>query len=445
VAETTWGIARRYVKEKLAWNRLYRVASYLRSALWLVPFVAIVLELLATRVLHALDQWQKWDLLGLDVSGAQALFQTVVTLTLSFLIFTFGSLLVAIQVASAQLTPRIIATTLLRDQVVRYTVGLNVFTLLLAVSALNRLATTVPQLVLAATGVLGIASLASFLFLIDHAARMLRPVQIAALVGNYGLAVIKTVYPEEKPDLPAVYSPTRTRLGEPQRVVYHQGKSQIVLAVELQALLMAARRVDGLVEVLPRVGDFVATDEPLFRLYGGAAAIDDRTLHACVAFGVERTMEQDPMFAFRILVDIALKALSPAINDPTTAVLAIDQTHRLLRAVGRRRLRGEEVLDEAGRCRVLFQTPNWEDFVHLAFTEIRACGASSMQIARRLRSMLENLMRTLPEPRHPALREQLDLLDRVIESTYALPEDRALARIPDAQGLGPHSVAGSAS
>ena len=78
-------------------------------------------------------------------------------------------------------------------------------------------------------------------------------------------------------------------------------------------------------------------------------------------------MEQDPLFGFRILVDIAIKALSAAINDPTTAVLAIDQLHRLLRSAGRRNLRADSILDPAGTLRVIFRTPDWDDFVHLAF------------------------------------------------------------------------------
>jgi Predicted membrane protein len=69
-----------------------------------------------------------------------------------------------------------------------------------------------------------------------------------------------------------------------------------------------------------------------------SCAIDERKLRASVVLGDERTMEQDPLFGFRILVDIAIKALSKAINDPTTAVLAIDQLHRLLRSAGRRNL-----------------------------------------------------------------------------------------------------------
>jgi uncharacterized membrane protein len=121
------------------------------------------------------------------------------------------------------------------------------------------------------------------------------------------------------------------------------------------------------------------------------------------------------MFSFRIEVDIALKALSPAINDPTTAVLAIDQLHRLLRMVGSRSLQHHEITDRAGLPRVVFRTPNWEDFVHLTFTELRHCGAGQVQIARRLRAVIENLIYTLPEHRHPALRIELDLLNRMIE------------------------------
>jgi uncharacterized membrane protein len=209
-----------------------------------------------------------------------------------------------------------------------------------------------------------------------------------------------------------------------------------VLAVEVEWLVREARRLDGIIEFVPQVGDFVAVDEPLFNLRGGAVGADDGALRRTVAFGAERTLQQDPAFAFRILVDIALKALSPAINDPTTAVLAIDQIHRLLRVVGRRRLHGEEVCDAAGQVRLILRTPNWEDFVQLACNEIRACGAGSVQIARRQRAMLENLVRTLPVVRHAALLEQLDLLDRTLPDFYKLPEDLALARIPDSQGLG---------
>jgi uncharacterized membrane protein len=226
------------------------------------------------------------------------------------------------------------------------------------------------------------------------------------------------------------------RPRSPVRVVLHEGTSGAVLAVGLAGLVRLARAADGVIEFVPNVGDFIADGEPLFRLHGGAGAIDDRRLRASVALGSERTMEQDPTFALRILVDIAIKALSAAINDPTTAVMAIDQLHRLLRLVGLRDLRNKELRDDSGMPRVFYFTPNWEDYVHLTCTEIRHCGGGSVQIVRRMRSMLENLLQSLPPHRHAELHGQLDLLDRTIETHFRLAEDRALARIADSQGLG---------
>src|SRR4029079_14383611 len=107
------------------WSNLYQIRSYARSSLWVVPLVTMPFAFLTTRLLRWIDPG--WDLLVLSPKGAEATLQLVVTATLSFVVFTFGSLLVAIQVASAQMTPRIIATTLLRNSVVKYTVSLFIF------------------------------------------------------------------------------------------------------------------------------------------------------------------------------------------------------------------------------------------------------------------------------------------------------------------------------
>jgi uncharacterized membrane protein len=425
------------------WNRQYIVKSYIRSSLWLAPFFAVFAYMVINRVVYSIGAWllragiidETKAFLGLSMAGARSMLETIVTLNLSFLVFTFGSLLVAIQVAGGQYTPRIIATTFLRDNAIRFTVAYFTFTLLFNLRVLSRMGDEmVHQFNTFVASMLGLISLAVFLYLIDYAARMLRPVSIVNRVGESGIAVIRSVYPESS----AAPRPAEStgRPAAPARTVVSSGTSGIVLAVDLKGLVGQARHAGGMIEFLPQVGDFLAADEPLFRLYGGAGAIDDRQLQAAVALGSERTLEQDPTFAFRILVDIAIKALSPAINDPTTAVLAIDQLHRLLRLVGMRHVSREEICDEDGELRLIFLTPNWEDFVHLACTEIRHCGAGSIQITRRMRSMLENLMRALPTHRHPELRKQLELLDRAIEGHYAFAEDRALARIPDPQGLG---------
>jgi uncharacterized membrane protein len=427
----------------MQWNRRYVVKSYVRNSLWLMPFFAVVLYWVVSSITLRIDGWllqtgqidSKTAFLGLTMVGARSALDTIVTLNLSFLVFTFGSLLIAIQVAGGQYTPRIIATTLLRDNAIRFTVGYFVFTLLFTVRTLTRMGgDIVHQFNTFIAIALGLLSVVVFLYLIDYAARFLRPVSIVKRVGESGLAVIKSVYPEST--RPSRSVKTFARPVSPDRLVTNSGASGIVLAVDLDGLVALARNANGIIEFVPQVGDFVAADEPLLRLYGGAGAIDDRQLRAAVALGSERTVDQDPTFAFRILVDIAIKALSPAINDPTTAVLAIDQLHRLLRRVGLRLVSREEICDEAGEPRLIFRTPNWEDFVHLTCTEIRHCGAGSIQIMRRLRSMLENLMQTLPPHRHAELRQQLELLDRTIEEHYAFPEDQVLARIPDSQGLG---------
>ena len=254
----------------MGWNRWYVAKSYLRSSLWIVPLVALVLELLAIRGVFAIDAYFQWvPHLATTVAGTTGVMETVITLTVSFIVFTFGSILIAIQVASGQLTPRIIATTLLRDNTIRATVGLFVFTLLFAAGTNARIDTEIPYFVVTVAFILGIASVTAFLFLIDYTARLLRPITIVSRIGEQGIRVIESVYPDviEPPHVPR---PPRRRSANPGRTIEHHGRSAIVLAVNVKALVAHAQKADGVIEFVPRVGDFVATGEPLFRLYGGA-------------------------------------------------------------------------------------------------------------------------------------------------------------------------------
>src|SRR4029453_1715134 len=154
-----------------------------RGSMGVVPLVALFIYALFHRVVHTFGRWlvsRGWaddaiSFHALSVTGARALLETFITLNLSFLVFTFGSLLVAIQVAGGQYTPRIIATTLLRDNVIRVIVGVFLFTLAFAVRVLTRMTETVNQLDVFVAGLLGVMSVMVFLFLIDYAARLLRP------------------------------------------------------------------------------------------------------------------------------------------------------------------------------------------------------------------------------------------------------------------------------
>jgi uncharacterized membrane protein len=419
----------------MTWNQRHALRNYLRSSLWILPLIALLLEQLALRAAFAIDVRTNWiPVWPLEVAGTKTTVETIITLELSFIVFTFGSMLVAIQVAGGQLTPRIIATTLLRDNIIRLTVGLFVFTMLFAIGVVARIETTTNGLPIWITAALGLGSIAAFLYLIDYAARLLRPSSILWRVAEDGLAVIEHVYPKATSDI----GPTTSRplFGIPNQTIQHEGKGAILLAADLRSLVAEAKRVDGVIEFVPRIGDFVATGEPIFLVHKSSCRIAERRLRGAVAFGSERTMEQDSTFAFRVIVDIGIKALSKAINDPTTAVLAIDQLQRLLRDLGRREFGNGQVVDEAGLLRVLLPTPNWEDFVQLSFSEIRLYGAENFQVARRLRAMIDNLVKALPESRLPALLRERDLLDQAIETLYVLQEDRALARVADAQGIG---------
>jgi uncharacterized membrane protein len=420
----------------MEWQRSYSFRSYLRSTMWVVPVGAYVASFFLIRIVGWLDDWLQWTWAWkLDVATVDTALESVVSATVAFIVFAFSSLLVAIQIASAQLTPRIIATTLLRDNTIRAVIALFVLTLAFAVGTLARAQNTVPYLLVTVSVLLAGTSTVAFIYLIDYAARLLRPVSIVWRLGQQGLAVIEQVYPAK---IRGPHTPSRLAAPPPQpdRTILHKGTSAIILAVDLDTVRREAERTDGVIEFAHQVGNFLSVDEPLFHLYAGAAAADDKRLRGAVAIGAERTLEQDATFSFRVIVDIALKALSEAINDPTTAVLAIDQLHRLLRAVGRRHLHDDVITDDAGNPRVIFRTPNWDDFVELSCREIRLYGAENYQIARRMRAMLENLAATLPDYRRPALLKELDLLDRALERLNLLPEDLALARTPDLQGLG---------
>jgi uncharacterized membrane protein len=274
-----------------------------------------------------------------------------------------------------------------------------------------------------------------FLFLIDHVGRSLRPSGIVRRVTSAAHEVIEEVYPrlitggaeEPRPADAITDGPGRTVVSR------HDG---IVQAVDVRGLIRKARRTGALIELVPQVGDFVATGGPLFRVYGERSPLRDHKLRACLALGQERTHEQDPAFSLRIIVDVACKALSPAVNDPTTAVTAIDYLHTLLGDLGARHLDDGCLRDRRGKVRVLYRTPGWADYVRLAVTEIRLFGAESIQVARRLRAMIEGLIESLPPERATPLRAELKLLRRTTARCFDEPEDRALAEVGDQQGVG---------
>ena len=150
----------------------------------------------------------------------------------------------------------------------------------------------------------------------------------------------------------------------------------------------------------------------------------------------ERTTPQDPAFAIRAIVDIALRALSPAVNDPTTGVNAIDGLESLLLFLAHRDVERGRITDEAGTVRLVYPAPSWPSLLDLALTEIRHYGVDSPQIARKLRSTLLALRRALARAALAGDRRPARAARRERARAYADERDRAEAEVPDSLGLG---------
>jgi uncharacterized membrane protein len=417
----------------MTWLQRYQVRHYTGNAIWIFPVLAMLAALGGVHVLDGIEPWLGWEP-GTHLDTARSVLGALSSAMFTFIVFVCSALLVAFQLASAQLTPRIIALVL-REPVTKLGLSMFVFTFTFTLAALVRIKNSVPMLTAYLAAYSCLVSLAIFLYLIDRVCRLLRPSGAVLGVALVGRAVIENVYPQRIGEAkPAPREQSVVAHGKALTIPSH--KDGVVLAFDPEGLVSLARRADAVIELVPQVGDFVAVGDPLFHVYGAGAAFSAEVLYQSVAVGQERTLEQDPTFAFRILVDIASKGLSPAINDPTTAVLAIDQIHHLLRNVGSRHLVDGQRRDSEGRLRLVYRTPDWEDFVRLAVTEIRQFGSQSIQIARRLRAMLENLLQTVPESRAALLRQELNLLRRSAERAFPEPEDRALADVSDLQGVG---------
>ncbi len=196
------------------------------------------------------------------------------------------------------------------------------------------------------------------------------------------------------------------------------------------------------IRVLPAVGDFVPQGAPLVEVLGAPAAVDEEALRDAFSIGIDRTQQQDLALGFRHLADIAVRALSSGINDPTTAVQALDYIHDLLRRLVVHPLRPRYVSDGDGNLRVVLRRMAWNNLLEIAVTEIRQYGHGSVQVMRRLLYTLEDLLTLAPPHRRASLERQRALVLRAVEHSFAAPEDRALASCSDPQGLGTRVSAG---
>jgi uncharacterized membrane protein len=261
-----------------------------------------------------------------------------------------------------------------------------------------------------------------------------------AAIGDNGRSVIATLFKRTADDADESQeagTAAPVPAGSVTQTLTYSGRPRAIARFDIDRLVALARGAGAVVVVECAVGDTLVEDSTVLRVYGGSARLPEQALMRAIRFSRGRTFEQDPKYAIRLLVDIGIRALSPAVNDPTTAVQAIDQIEDLLRRLGRRQLGPGRVCDSDGALRLMFPMPTWSDYLALSFDEIRQYGATSVQVVRRLRSALVGLSESAAtRSRRAEVRRYLDRLADGVGHASFDAQDRTDSLREDRQGLG---------
>lgn len=407
--------------------------------MWRVPSIYAACAIVAGVALPRLETHFLPDLMSnLSVPSATAVYSAIASGMMALTGIVFSLTFVMVQFSSTAYSPRLVLW-LARDPLISHALGMFMATFLYALSALawvDRNGATVPFISEMAVFGLLLASTAFFVAMVERIA-MLQVNRLLMFTGDRGREVIDTLYPPlDSPLTPSGTERLDLAKAAPSQICTYRGRPLALQAVDVAALLYLAQRSGGVVEVLPAVGDTLIEATPLVYVYGSHRFIEEQLLREAFNLGEERTFDQDPKYALRLLVDIAAKALSPAINDATTAVQALDQIGDLLLRLGRRRLEIGTYTDSAGDVRLVVPFPTWDDFLSLAFGEIRYYGATSVQVMRRMHALISDLDSTVPVERREALRRWRVNLEASIQKHFDDPDDQQRASIADRQGIG---------
>jgi uncharacterized membrane protein len=375
---------------------------------------------------------------GNAIDDARDVLTATATGMIAFTGLVVAAVLVLVQFSASQYSPRLIAW-FRSDRVVRHAVGSFLAAPLFALVALLVLQREhrafAPNVTVVTTVVLLIGAAILFLALLQRVIDGLRPRSMYGKVARDGAQAVRAIYPLVLGERGAALTMLDSDPG-PRRELAHAGRTGVVTSFDREVLLAAAEQAEARIELAVGVGEFVSRGSSLLYVFG-EGAVSDEILLGTVRVDEERTMEQDPLFAIRIIVDAAIRALSAAINDPTTAVQGLDALEVLMRDVAGRDLDASYLADAGGTIRLVWRSPSWEQLCGLAFDEIRAFGAGQIQVARRLRAVLQDLLVSTPPARHAVLETHLRRLDKSVALAFPVGSpDLPLAAIPDRMGLG---------
>lgn len=405
---------------------------------WIIPLcytgASILLAFIVPRIEHA---YPVDFIFPVSVGSALAILSAIASgmMGLTAIIFTIA--FVVVQFSAVAYSPRV-ALQFARQKLLFHALGIFAATFTYALAAAAWVDRAGSGRVPALSWLIAILLLFASLFIFARLVQRLEDLQITTTlrrVGDHGRRVIAAVAAQQAAAPPAARvapmpGPVTQRLN-------YAGAPLCVQALDTTALVALARASGGAIAMACAVGDTLADGGVLLRVHGASAPVAERALRRAIKLGIERTYEQDPKYPLRLLADIAIKALSPAINDPTTAVQAIDQIEDLLRRLARQRLDSGQVADADGVLRLILVLPSWEDYLSLAFDEIRVFGMGSVQVIRRMRWCLRGLLdEPMDADRKAAVLDYLRHLDRAIARSQLDETDQAAAACEDAQGLG---------
>jgi uncharacterized membrane protein len=430
--------------------RLSRLAEQLGMSYWLIPTCCVALAIGLSKLAEVIDAGlsqdvHAWYLFRGGPEGARSVLSAVASSMMTFAGLVFSVTILVLQQASNQFSPRVLRT-FLRDRQSQLALGIFMGTFVYALLGLRSVRGTaegldidshVPSLSVWLAVVLVLLCVGAFIYYIHHVAQSIRAVVILARIRDETRHTLERMYPEgigEDSEDARFERPA----GSPSLLVPLPGHSGVLSVVDEERLFRCACEAGVTVVLVPMVGDYIPHGSPLFEVWGDAGALDVKALTDAVVISQERTHQQDTAFGFRQLVDIAERALSPGINDPTTAVQALDQLHDLLRSMVHRRFPAPARADAEGTVRLVCPRPDWDAYVRLAVDEVREYGEGSLQVARRLRFLLEDLLRVAPAFRRAELVRQLALLEGSVERGFPDAREAAVAHRASPQGHGPH-------
>jgi uncharacterized membrane protein len=433
-------------------TKLRHYWQQVRSSFWFVPAAIVLGAVVLATVLIAVDATvdlnvvERWPLFfGAGAAGARGLLGAVAGSMITVAGVVFSITLVALSLTSSQYTPRVIRI-FMRDRLNQVALGVfvGIFAYCLVVLRAIRGGDEggfVPSLAVMAGLILAFVGIAFLILFIHHIAVSIQASSIIATTARETIAAVDHLFPKElgeDGDEEADGSRWMSLANQPWFDVPAR-KTGSIEDVDADALLDAARKRSTILRMERGIGEFVIEGAPLVSVIDPGGLDDETTaeINAAYAIGRQRMVETDAGFGIRQIVDIAMKALSPGINDTTTAVMCVDYLAAILVRLAARRIAVSPRLDQ-GKLRVIARGPSFESLVAEAFDQIRQNAAGNVAIMSRMLGALQTIASLTASPsRRRVLREHVQWIAELAERTIESPHDRArvesrLARVREA-------------